>query len=110
MEKDPSVTGKLGLRFGLPDLGFPGSSVGKETTCKAEDLGSIPESGRCPGEGKANPLQDCCLGNVRDRGAWRATVHEVGHDLATKPSPPSRCWFTIKSAKLKNRWGQRESF
>ena len=32
MEKDPSVTAKLGL----PDLGFPGSSVGKETACKAE--------------------------------------------------------------------------
>ena len=39
MEKDPSVIAKLGL----PDLGFPGSSVGKETACKAEDLGSIPD-------------------------------------------------------------------
>ena len=101
MEKDPSVIAKLGL----PDLGFPGSSVGKETACKAEDLGSIPESGSSPGDGKANPLQYWCLGNSMDRAAWRASVHEVGHDLATKPSPPPRCWFTIKSAKLKNRWG-----
>ena len=108
--KRPFITAKLGLRFGLPDLHFPGSSAGKETICKAEDLGSIPESGRSPIEGKANPLQYCCLGNSMDRGAWRATVHEVGHDLATKPSPPPRCWFTIKNAKLKNRWGQRESF
>ena len=52
MEKDPSVIAKLGL----PDLGFPGSSVGKETACKAEDLGSIPESGRSPGDGNGNPL------------------------------------------------------
>ena len=55
MEKDPSVTGKLGLRFGLPDLGFPGSSVGKETTCKAEDLGSIPGSESSPEGGYGNP-------------------------------------------------------
>ena len=37
--------------------GFPGSSVGKESTCDAEDLGSIPGLGRSPGEGKGYPLQ-----------------------------------------------------
>ena len=37
------------------------------------DVGSIPESGRCPGEGDSTPLQYCCLGNPGDRGAWRAT-------------------------------------
>ena len=30
-----------------------------------------------PGEGNGKPLQDSCLGNVTDRGAWRATVYEV---------------------------------
>ena len=41
------------------------------------DLGSIPESGRSPGEGNGNPLQYSCLENSRDRGAWGATVHGV---------------------------------
>ena len=37
--------------------GFPDSSVGKESACNMEDLGSIPGMGRCPGEGKDYPLQ-----------------------------------------------------
>ena len=37
------------------------------------DLGSIPESGRSPGEGNGNPLQYFCLENPMDRGAWEAT-------------------------------------
>ena len=41
------------------------------------DVGSIPGSGRAPGEGNGNPLQYSCLGNPMDRGAWRATVHAV---------------------------------
>ena len=34
---------------------FPDSSVGKESTCNAGDLGSIPGMGRSPGEGKGYP-------------------------------------------------------
>ena len=44
---------------------------------KAEDLGSIPELGRSPGEGNGNPLQYSCLENPIDGGAWYATVHGV---------------------------------
>ena len=43
----------------------------------AGDMGSIPGSGRSPGEGNGNPLQYSCLGNSRDTGAWQATVHGV---------------------------------
>ena len=43
--------------LGLHDLGFPHSSVGKESACNAGDLGSIPESGRSAGEGIGYPLQ-----------------------------------------------------
>ena len=43
-------------------------------TKNAEDLGSIPGSGRCPGEGNGYPLQCSCLENPIDRGAWQATV------------------------------------
>ena len=38
------------------------------------DVGSIPGSGRPSGGGNGNPLQDSCLENPMDRGAWRATV------------------------------------
>ena len=41
------------------------------------DMGSVPESGRSPGGGNANPLQYSCLGNPMDRGALQATVHGV---------------------------------
>ena len=42
-------------------LGFPYSSVSKESACNAGDPGSIPRSGRSPGEGSGNPLQYSCL-------------------------------------------------
>ena len=55
----------------------PGGSESKESACNVGDLGSIPESGISPGEGKGNPLQYSCLENSRDRGAWWAAVHRV---------------------------------
>ena len=50
-------------------MGFPGGSDGKESACKAGDLGSIPGWGRFPGEGNGNPLQHSCLENRMDGGA-----------------------------------------
>ena len=76
-------------------VGFPHSSVGKESACNAGDLGLIPRLGRAPGEGNGYLLQYSCLENPKDRGAWQATVHgvaRVGHDLATKPPP--RCLYS----------------
>ena len=73
------------------NLGFPYSSVGKESACNAGDPGLIPRLGRSPGEGNGNPLQYSCLENLTERGVWQATVHgvaEVRHDVATKPPPP----------------------
>ena len=59
-------------------LGFPGGSDGKESACHAGDAGSIPGSGRSPGEGNGNLLQYSYLEKpIMDRGAWRATVHGV---------------------------------
>ena len=71
----------------------PHSSVSKKSACSAGDLGSIPGSGRSPGEENGNPLQYSCLGHPMDRGAWQATVHgvtRVRHDLVTKPPPLPR--------------------
>ena len=51
---------------------YIGDSVGKESICNAGDtgdMGSIPGSGRSPGEGNHNPLQYSCLENSTDRGA-----------------------------------------
>ena len=58
-------------------MGFPGGSEGKASACDAGDPGSIPGSGRSPGEGNGNPLQYSCLENPMDRGARWATVHGV---------------------------------
>jgi len=53
-------------------LGFPGGSDREESACNAEDLGSIPISGRSLGEGNGNPFWYSCLENSMDRGAWQA--------------------------------------
>ena len=58
-------------------MGFPGGSDCEESACNAGDLGSIPGSGRSPGEGDGYPLQYSCLENPMDRGIWWATVHGV---------------------------------
>ena len=58
-------------------VGFRGGSDSKESACNAGDPGSIPGSGRSPGEGNDNPLQYSCLKNPMDSGAWQATVNGV---------------------------------
>ena len=62
------------------NLGLPWWLSGKEPSCNAGDMGSIPKSGRSPGEGRGNPLQYYCLGSPMNRGAWRATVHGVSKE------------------------------
>ena len=63
--------------------GFPGGSEVKASACNEGDLGSIPGSGRSPGEGNGNPLQYSCLENPMDGGAWWATVHGVTKESDT---------------------------
>ena len=69
-------------------LGFSGGSDGKESTCNAGDVGSVPGLGRSPGEGHGDPLQYSCLENPMDGGAWRAAVHGV---------KKSRAWLKRRS-------------
>ena len=61
--------------FSAPDR--LGGSDGKASAYNAGDPGSIPGSGRSPGEGNGNPLQYSCLENPMDGGAWWATIHGV---------------------------------
>ena len=49
----------------------------KNLPANAGDVGSMPGSGRSPGEGNGNLLQYSCLRNPVDREAWCATVHRV---------------------------------
>ena len=52
------------------NLTLPGGSEGKASAFNAGDLGSVPGSGRSPGEGNGNPLQYSCLENPTEGGAW----------------------------------------
>ena len=67
------------------EQGFLGSSAVKNPPSNAGDatgaMGSIPGSGRSPGEGNGNPLQYSCLENPTDRGAWWTTVYGVTKEL-----------------------------
>ena len=70
-------------------LGFPGGSDGKQSTCNAGNLGSVPGLGRSPG-GHGNPLQYSCLENPNgernlvDYSPWGHK--ELEHDWMTKHS------------------------
>ena len=55
----------------------------KNPSANAADEGSIPGSRRSFGEGHGNSLQDSCLGNPMDRGAWWATVQGVTKESDT---------------------------
>ena len=74
--QDISALGKrlafVGASPGGAGLGNPVASAEAQ-----RDSGSIPGSGRSPGEGHGNPLQYSCLENPTDRRAWWATFHRV---------------------------------
>ena len=75
-------------RFFWVSLSF-GGSEGKASACHAGDLGSIPRSGRSPGEGNGNPFQYSCLDKSMDGGAQQAIgcgisrSHTQSEDLFT---------------------------
>ena len=71
----------------------------------AGDPGSIPGSGRSPGEGNGHPLQYSCLENPMDRGAWQVT--RVRHDIATKPPTTTGCTVYEKTLMLGKIEGRR---
>ena len=62
------------------NMGLPRWLSGKESPANAGDAALIPGSGRSSGEENGNPFQYSCLGNSKDRGGWRATVHGVAKE------------------------------
>ena len=81
--------------------GFPGGSDGKVSACNVGDPGSMPGSGRSPGEGNGNPLQYSCLENSMDGGAWWAIVHGVAKSWTQLSNfTHSPCAEDHKSASL----------
>ena len=60
-------------------MGFPCDSAGKESSCDAGDLGSIPGLGRSPGEGKDYPLQYSGLENSMDQSVVLGPVVTASH-------------------------------
>ena len=79
-------------------MDFPGGSVGKEFTCNARDLGSIPGLGRFPGEGRGKPLQYSCLENphgqrsLADYSPWVCKEPDTTEQLSTqKEINPTFC-------------------
>ena len=90
--------GKANILSGKPT--FPDGSDGKQSACKAGDLGSIPGLGRRPGEGNGYPLQSSGWENSMDRGAWQATTLDTSKSwtrlsdyalnrLSSKKNPPA---------------------
>ena len=58
-------------------LAFPGGSVVKNSPANIGEAGSMPGSGRCPGEGHGNPLQYSCLESPMNREVWWATESDT---------------------------------
>ena len=100
------------LKSSADFLGFPGGSHSKmESAYNARDLGSIPGSGRSPGEGNGNPPQYSCLENSMDRGAWQATVHGVAKSWTQLSNSPhthththTHCFFALSAYILSKSW------
>ena len=68
--REVSVSSDYLIFINVSFLYFPGGSDGEASAYNAGDPGSIPGSGRSPGEGNGNPLQYSCLENSIDGGAW----------------------------------------
>ena len=87
-------------------LGLPRGTKGKESACNAGDVrgaASIPGSGTFPGGGHGNALQDSCLENPMDRGAWQAALmghNESDHDSVTEHRSASRSVIISASVRV----------
>ena len=81
-------------------IGFPGDSAVRNLfACHAGDEGSVPGSGRSPGEGHGHPVQYSCLENPMDRGAWWATVPRIAESDMTEATEHTGMTVMVISPK-----------
>ena len=87
-------------------VGFPGSSAGKESACNAGDPGSIPGSGRFPGEGIGHPVS---LGFPGSSNCKESTcdVGRLGSIPGLGRSPGGGHGNPLQYCCLENPHGQR---
>ena len=126
-EGDDQRAGGTGQLSMWGPLCVPGGSDGKASACNAGAPGSIPGSGRSPGEANGNPFQYSCLENPMDRGAWRSMGSQrVGHDRATslflraqvllvggelrREEDLQRCWGRISGSTSAQPHRHQQSF
>ena len=92
--------------FTLSIEGFPCGSVVKNSPANVGDVGSIPGSGRSPGEGNGYPIQSC-LGNLMDREeAWRAT-YSPWSQSQTQLSNSHTSTYLAHGRRSTRHWGYR---
>ena len=90
----PGLGTTLVMQFASSHSGLPQGLNGKDSTCPFRRCAFYLWVGKIPGKKNDNPLQYSSLGNLMDRGAWRAT-----ESLGLQKS-----WMT---AQLNNKWSQR---
>ena len=99
--------------LGFTPMGFADSSVGKESTCHAGDLGLIPELGRSHGEGIGYPLQyswaSLVAKLVKNPPAMRETCPWVGKIPWRRERLPTPVFWPRKFHGLYSPWGCKES-
>ena len=62
ISRDSKASFRSYFHSDIPISSFPSSSVVKNLSANAGEVGSVPGSGRSPGEGNDNPLQCSCQG------------------------------------------------
>ena len=98
------------LDMNMINAGLPWWLIGEESACNAGDMGSIPGSGRPPGEGHSSPLGCSCLENLVDRVAWRTTVHSIAKSQTQlKLLSIVRCTHMVNSSWGRAPRGKRNS-
>ena len=83
-------------------MGFPDSSVGKESTCKAGDPSSIPGSGRSAGEGVGYPLQYSWDSLVAQLVKNPSAVWDLGSIFGFGRSPEEGKGYPLQYSGLEN--------
>ena len=87
-------------------MGFPDSSVSKESACHARDPGLISGSGRSSGVGNGNPIQYSHMENPTDREAWcglqSTGSQESDTILVTKPDEHMWTGCPVGCSKMNN--------